>query len=793
MDDLMGTQYNKNDHIADSILNKGAQWIWAEENTEKVNQYAEFRREFQLDSVPDKDCTLYISADKDYAVWLNGNFIACGQYSDYPDDKTYDTLDVTGCLKPGENALCVLVYCQGEDTSTYRKGMAGLCYVLDCGETKVISDAGTFSRVSSVYKNGPVPKISHQLSFTYEYDARGEDGWRSAEYEISSTWRPSYTYQRISGCEPAFIKPRPIPRLVIKDRLTTKIVAQGKFMRERKEEQSAAQLMQADFLSPLLPSEVYRAGYNRYLPSADGLQFKNTGSSQDAGIYLILDLGREEAGLFEMDLDAKAGTVVDIGYGQHLEDMRVRAAVGGRNFANRYICREGRQSFTHYTTRLGGRYVQLHISNIGDPFTLYYAGLKPAEYPVQVKGNFKSPDSLWNRIYDVGIRTLHLCMHEHYEDTPWREQALYSMDSRNEALCGYYCFGEYDFPEASFDLLGKGLGEDGYLELCAPAKISITIPSFSMAWIMELADHMLYSGRTGLVKRNLPRVKSMLDVYARNVKNNLLASPQGKRYWHFYEWADGLDGSLHTLGNGLEAERYDAPLNAFYAMALDAASRILRETGDNSLADKYAADASEIKKAINEFFWDDKEQLFITYKGADSKPHYAELTQALILCAGACSEERAAILRKRLAEWHNGLVETTLSHSIYKYEALLQEPDKYADFVFSKIEKDWGYMLYHGATSFWETIKGAGDFSDGGSLCHGWSAIPVYFYQAYVLGVKPLEPGFKTFRLDPVVSVVDKVSGKVPTPYGDIVVDWKNENGKVSCNVAHPKEVLCVR
>jgi hypothetical protein len=47
--------------------------------------------------------------------------------------------------------------------------------------------------------------------------------------------------------------------------------------------------------------------------------------------------------------------------------------------------------------------------------------------------------------------------------------------------------------------------------------------------------------------------------------------------------------------------------------------------------------------------------------------------------------------------------------------------------------------------------------------------------------------------LDPVVSVVDKVSGKVPTPYGDIVIDWKNENGKVSCNIAHPKEVLCVR
>lgn len=36
-------------------------------------------------------------------------------------------------------------------------------------------------------------------------------------------------------------------------------------------------------------------------------------------------------------------------------------------------------------------------------------------------------------------------MHEHYEDYPWREQALYAFDSRNQALYGYYAFGNYDF------------------------------------------------------------------------------------------------------------------------------------------------------------------------------------------------------------------------------------------------------------------------------------------------------------------------------------------------------------
>jgi len=38
-------------------------------------------------------------------------------------------------------------------------------------------------------------------------------------------------------------------------------------------------------------------------------------------------------------------------------------------------------------------------------------------------------------------------------------------------------------------------------------------------------------------------------------------------------------------------------------------------------------------------------------------------------------------------------------------------------------------MLYAGATSFWETEMGEADFSGAGSLCHGWSAAPVYYYK----------------------------------------------------------------
>ena len=50
-------------------------------------------------------------------------------------------------------------------------------------------------------------------------------------------------------------------------------------------------------------------------------------------------------------------------------------------------------------------------------------------------------------------------------------------------------------------------------------------------------------------------------------------------------------------------------------------------------------------------------------------------------------------------------------------------------------------MLYAGATSFWETTNGASDFGFAGSLCHGWSAVPIYIFWRYMLGVYPKVPG----------------------------------------------------
>ena len=68
----------------------------------------------------------------------------------------------------------------------------------------------------------------------------------------------------------------------------------------------------------------------------------------------------------------------------------------------------------------------------------------------------------------------------------------------------------------------------------------------------------------------------------------------------------------------------------------------------------------------------------------------------------------------------------------FKYDALLKTDEKkYKERVFEEIRKDYKRMLDADSSGTWETIDGAVAFDNAGSLCHGWSAIPVYYYHKY--------------------------------------------------------------
>ena len=689
---------------------KHGAWILAE-GFDGINTYMDAEVSFRKE--PGRRITMVLSADTDYAFELGGQLFF-GQYADYPFDKVYDRLDLTEAAEDGENRITIRCRHQGDDSSTVRGERAGLIFeIFSDDECEAYSGPHILTRLVTAYAMGPgVEHVSGQLGYSFHYDARV---------------RLPDPAPALTADKPLPARERPIRKLLLGEDEPALLTVSGTF-RERGGDTVGKRMQYA----ALTFGEQNRS---RRLPAEDGI-FLESGEGED-GIFALIDTGRENAGLLSLDIEVPGEAEILVGWGEHLEDLRVRTYVGGRNFAASYFARAGRNRFVNPFRRLGMRYLQLHIR--AKEARIRYAGIRTTDYPPEHEMEFRCADSLHTRIFDVSKRTLLMCMHEHYEDCPWREQALYSMDSRNQMLCGYLAFRELDFPKASIRLMAQSVREDDLLELCSPARVSITIPSFSAIFLTQVYEYLVYSEKiTGtadmaFVREVLPVMKRIADMFLRrrDPETGLIPCFTEQKYWNFYEWQEGLDGSI----SGSVAEddvTFDAPLCAFVSFGLRSLADTLERLNDPRGAAFYRREHLRLNEAVNRYFWDGERGAYATYmnRKTGKRVHYAELTNALVVYADAAEGERLESTLVGLTG-KSGLLPVTLSHSIFKYDALMREPEKYARFVFGDIARQWGYMLEHGATTFWETIRGAQDFGNAGSLCHGWSAVPIRFYAEY--------------------------------------------------------------
>jgi alpha-L-rhamnosidase len=90
-------------------------------------------------------------------------------------------------------------------------------------------------------------------------------------------------------------------------------------------------------------------------------------------------------------------------------------------------------------------------------------------------------------------------------------------------------------------------------------------------------------------------------------------------------------------------------------------------------------------------------------------------------------------------------------------------------------------MLARGATTLWES------YDPTASLCHGFSATPVYQLSTEVLGVYPTAPGFTRFRLHPRLGDLQSARGLFPTVRGDIAVEWTRRAERVDMEITVPE------
>ncbi len=631
-----------------------SKWIWKKDLSGE-DIYVDFLSDFDYAG---GEVKVKISADSNYALYINGGFAESGQYADFPHYKVYDEFDITSLCREGKNRFAVTVWHYGRTSLCYYPGCAALRFEIWCGGELVASSGeGTLCRQSREYQSGLCKQITSQIGFSFHYDATADDGWR-----VSGT----------EGFEGAVLVDQELP-------MFARPVKKLRFGEKAK-------------------LEVVKSEGNK---------------------YFLYNIGYEEVGYLTFKIRSPKKQKILFAWGEHIEDGCVRRLVGDRDFSVEVTVGEGETAYMNPYRRLGLQYLEVFCEA---PIEVDYITVTPVFYPLAKIGNIPEGE-LDRKIYEACVRTLELCMHEHYEDCPWREQALYCMDSRNQILCGYYAFGEQEFARACLKLISKDNRYDDLLAICYPSgnynsDKGLVIPSFSLHYFIEMREYITYTGDLTLAAEAYPKLESILKAFIDRMEEGCVPTFPGVEYWNFYEWTPGLDG---TLGRR-EDVHLDACLNTLLIIALRCMSEISEMLGHE---DKFSSLIPVIRAAIRKKFFDEEKGLFYNMEGDD---RMSELVNSLCILAGVCTPEEEKRIAEELVSG-SALIPVSCSMTCFKYDALLKVgAEKYKDYILNDIRAKYKPMLDEGSSTVWEYGYKK---TPAGSRCHGWSALPVYYYEKF--------------------------------------------------------------
>ncbi|MEX2207818.1 MAG: alpha-L-rhamnosidase C-terminal domain-containing protein, partial [Myxococcota bacterium] len=459
------------------------------------------------------------------------------------------------------------------------------------------------------------------------------------------------------------------------------------------------------------------------------------------------------------------------------EPMRIDVARSHGSHVSVYSARPGPQRFEAFEWT-AVRWLQVTVRNAPEGVRIRHVGALETRYPVERRGAFECSDPFLNELWKIGRTTLELCMHDGWEDCPGREQRQWLGDATVEMLVAQAAFGPSANPlnRKFLEQAAESQRPDGLTQMFAPGDHGVDgllIPDWTLQWILNAELHWRYAGDLDTVERIFPAIERALAWFERQIgPNDLVANLP---YWHFMDWS--------AVGRAGEA----ATLNAQLAGALRAAARMARALESARAARKYDALAERIASALSRRHWDERRGVYVDCvdpaSGAQDPRVSQHANAALILWDVAPPARWASMVRyigdpTRIvftaappiaptgepfdAEHDVVLANTFYSHFVYR---ALAKAGRF-DAVLRLVRERYGDMLARGATTLWES------FAPTASLCHGFSATPVFQLSTEVLGVTPLAPGFTRFRFAPQPADLSFARGVFPTAAGDVRVDW---------------------
>ena len=462
---------------------------------------------------------------------------------------------------------------------------------------------------------------------------------------------------------------------------------------------------------------------------------------------LILDFGREISGRLEVESGASAPAKIRLRYGESLQEAIDQPFYGENEL-------DVPPRTTVYGPKSGFRYVQVKF--VSGPPILSFEKLQAEEifYPVPYKGFFDSSDVLLNRIWSTGARTAHLTMQAGIWDGIKRDRMRWMGDFFVSGRVIQSIFADRVLTRLTLDLLGKrGLGPTGFVN---------NIPGYSAFWLMGLADYYRYSGEAGFLRAQHDQISILLH----NMENAIDGSGLlvfDTSVFPFVDWSPDFFTDTPETRAATQFE--------FYRAFSDGAW-LLEELEDTRGAIDARVTAGRLKSAA---------QRFLLNSASNTYGSRWQTNAAAIFSLICDPDQTDSIWQTVLSSPSSGSVTPYYNYFVIKAMARAGHRSEALNWM----RAYWGGMLAEGATAFWEAYDLSwpkdnfhaflqADRRQGYyvSLAHGWSSGPTAWLMEEVLGIQPLERGFKQVSIRPDLADLQWARGTEPTPQGNIVVSY---------------------
>lgn len=205
-------------------------------------------------------------------------------------------------------------------------------------------------------------------------------------------------------------------------------------------------------------------------------------------------------------------------------------------------------------------------------------------------------------------------------------------------------------------------------------------------------------------------------------------------------------------------------VNAFHYRALQCMARLAHALHRRRDAAQFTARAARVQRAFQRAFFDRARGIYRDGEGSTHASLHANLFPLAFDLVPASSQDRVADFVES-----RGMA-CSVYAAQYLLEALFRAGRDTAALALmtSRSRRSWWHMLAQGSTMTLEAWNER--VKPNLTWNHAWGAAPANILARYVLGVRPLEPGYGRMRIAPRLGNLQWVRGTVPTPRGPVTV-----------------------